>query len=65
MRKLFNISTEECKYHFGRIAEARRKSGSVVKTSNFISQKNINSGIVYVFNASDVSHKIIQRERIT
>ena len=41
MRKLFKTSSEECEYHFVTITEVRLKSGSVVKTTNFISQKNI------------------------
>ena len=60
MEKLFKTSPEECEYHFVTIAEAKLKSGSVVKTSNFISEKNINWGSTYGFNASDVGHKIFR-----
>ena len=65
MRKLFKMSSEKCEYHFVTITEAILQSGSVVKTSNFISQKNINWRSVYGFNASDIGHKILQRGRVT
>ena len=42
MRKPFRISSEECEYLFVIITDARLKSGSVVKKSTFISQKDIN-----------------------
>ena len=42
MRKLLNMSSEECEYNFVTITEARLKSDSVVKACNFIGQKNIN-----------------------
>ena len=42
MRKLLNMSSEECEYNFETITEARLKSDSVVKACNFIGQKNIN-----------------------
>ena len=32
------MSSEECEHYFVTVTEARLKSGSVVKTSNFISQ---------------------------
>ena len=58
------MSSEECVYHFVTITEARSKRGSEMKISNFISQKNINWGSVYGFNASDVGHKTIYIERV-